>query len=399
MKITKVDVFKVNIDDNPNWHPVLCRVYTDEGIYGDGEAAMAYGIGCTAAFGMVQDLAKMVIGMDPLENEVIWQKMYRSTFWGQNGGGVFSAGMSAIDLALWDIKGKYFNVPVYKLLGGKMQDNLRTYASQLQFGWLDRMSAMFTTEEYVEAAKRAVDQGYDAIKIDFFTYKPNHTGFVDSERTTLVTPENVAIVEERVKAVREAVGPNVDIIMENHSYLDALSAVQMAKTVEKYNIYYYEEPNTPDPQTARYISAKTNIPIANGERIYTRWQYKQFFEEGTLQVAQPDLGTCGGLTEVKKICDMAYAYDVAIQVHACGSPLCTAAALNLEAAIPNFIIHEHHQANLTDFNRKLCKYDWQPVNGRFKVPELPGLGNEISDYVLENAEKATVEGGEFWKMA
>lgn len=123
MKITKIDVFYVDDKEAPSIHPVLCGVYTDTGLYGDGEAAMSYGVGAKAAFGMVQDLANIVVGMDPLENEIIWDKMYRTTFWGQNGGGVFTAGMSAIDIALWDIKGKFFNVPIYTLLGGKLNDN------------------------------------------------------------------------------------------------------------------------------------------------------------------------------------------------------------------------------------------------------------------------------------
>ncbi len=172
MKITKIDVFQVSSPDNPVWRPVLCRVYTDKGIYGDGEAAMAYGVASAGAFGMVQELANLVIGMNPLENEVIWQKMYRSTFWGQNGGGVFTAAMSAIDMAVWDIRGKYFNAPLYTLLGGKMRDNLRTYASQLQFGWGDTMKDMLTVDDYVRSAKKAVAEGYDCIKIDFFWYKP-----------------------------------------------------------------------------------------------------------------------------------------------------------------------------------------------------------------------------------
>jgi galactonate dehydratase len=399
MKITKIDVFRVDDPSNTNWHPVLCRVYTDTGLYGDGEAAIAYGIGSTGAFGMVQDLAKLVIGMDPLDTEVIWQKLYRKTFWGQNGGSIVTAGISAIDLALWDIKGKFFNVPVYKLLGGKQNDNLRTYASQLQFGWTAEMGAVFTNDEYVAAAKRALAEGYTAIKIDFFTFRPEGGTYTDKERTTLISPDILAQVVGRVKAVREAVGSNVDIIIENHSFLDAQSAVQLAAAVEPYKIFYFEEPNTPDPQTARYISSKINIPIANGERIYTRWQFKQYFQDNTLQIAQPDLGTCGGITEVKKICDMAYAYDVAIQIHACGSPICTAASLQVEAAIPNFIIHEQHQANLCDFNIKLCKYDYQPAGGKFKVPELPGLGNELSDYVLNEAPKVTIEGDNaFWSM-
>jgi galactonate dehydratase len=399
MKITKIDVFRVDDPSNTNWHPVLCRVYTDNGLYGDGEAAVAYGIGSTGAFGMVQDLAKLVIGMDPLDTEVVWQKLYRKTFWGQNGGSIVTAGISAIDLALWDIKGKFFNVPVYKLLGGKQNDNLRTYASQLQFGWTKEMGAMFKTADYVAAAKRALAEGYTAIKIDFFTFRPEGGTYTDKERTTLISPDILAQVVERVKAVREAVGDKTDIIIENHSFLDAQSAVQLAAAVEQYNIFYYEEPNTPDPQTARYISSKIHIPIANGERIYTRWQYKHYFQDNTLQIAQPDLGTCGGITEVKKICDMAYAYDVSIQIHACGSPVCTAASLQVEAAIPNFIIHEHHQANLCDFNIKLCKYDYQPVQGKFKVPDLPGLGNELSDYVLKESPKVTIEGDNaFWSM-
>ncbi|MGI6349126.1 MAG: mandelate racemase/muconate lactonizing enzyme family protein [Eubacteriaceae bacterium] len=391
MKITKIDVFQVSSPDNPVWRPVLCRVYTDKGIYGDGEAAMAYGVASAGAFGMVQELANLVIGMNPLENEVIWQKMYRSTFWGQNGGGVFTAAMSAIDMAVWDIRGKYFNAPLYTLLGGKMRDNLRTYASQLQFGWGDTMKDMLTVDDYVRSAKKAVAEGYDCIKIDFFWYKPEGGRYQEDDQTTLLDPKTLEVVVERVKAVREAVGPYVDIIMENHSLTDAQSAVQLAKAVEPYNIYYFEEPNTPDPHTAQYISEKTNIPIANGERIYTRWQYTKFFEKNTIQVAQPDIGNCGGITEVKKICDLAYIYDVAVQLHACGSPLSTAAALHIEASIPNFIVHEHHIINITPANIRLCKYDYQPVNGKFKVPDLPGLGNELSDYVLKESKKVTIE--------
>ena len=138
MKITKVDVMMLHTKRKggvTGWRPVVCRIFTDEGIYGDGEAALAYGTAAPAAMGMIQDLAKLIIGMDPLDNEVIWNKMYKRTFWAQNGGPIIFSGMSAIDIALWDIKGKFFGLPVYKLLGGKMRDNLRCYASQLQFGW------------------------------------------------------------------------------------------------------------------------------------------------------------------------------------------------------------------------------------------------------------------------
>ena len=397
MKITKIDIF---MEDLPveqfkkgTWCPILCRVYTDEGIYGDGEAALAYGNAQNAAFGMVKDLAKLVIGMDPLDNEVIWDKLYKTTFWGQGGGPVVNAGISAIDIALWDIKGKYFNVPVYKLLGGKRRDNLRCYASQLQFGWSDHGEVMASTEDYVNVCKKAVDEGYDAVKIDFFTFDRDGRAFAKMEEMQrLLKPYYVQLVEERVAACREAVGPNVDIIMENHSRPDAQSAIQLGRAVQKYNIFYFEEPNTPTPKMNKFISDRLDMPIAQGERIYTRWQYAPYFENNSVQVIQPDMGNTGGITETKKICDMAYVYDVSVQIHVCAGPISTAAALHMECAIPNFVIHEHHRNCLYEANRKLAIYDYQPVNGKYKVPDLPGLGNEHSEYALTHySAKETIE--------
>ena len=392
MKITQIDIMTPHIQENPMWRPILCRIHTDEGIYGDGEAALAYGIASPAAAGMIRDLATLIIGMDPLDSEVIWDKLYKSTFWGQNGGpGVF-AGISALDIALWDIKGKVFNVPVYKLLGGKRRDNLRTYASQLQFGWSDHAETLTTLDEYREVSKKAVAEGYDAIKIDFFTYAPEDgRRYTDEDCTRLLSPKLVDVVESRVAAVREAIGPNVDIIMENHSRPDAQSAVQLGRAVQKYNIFYFEEPNTPNPKTAKFISSKLSMPIAHGERVYSRWQYAPFFEDQSIQVIQPDLGNCGGLTEGKKICDMAYVYDISVQAHVCASPLSTAVALHLESVIPNFVIHEHHTNNLKPWNKELCTVDWQPVDGKFKVPEGPGLGCEFTDKVLNTENKIIVK--------
>ena len=391
MKIVKVDVMQLGTDVRPDWRPIVCRIYTDEGIYGDGEAAMAYDVGALGAFGMLQELAKMVIGMDPLDNEVIWDKLYRSTFWGQNGGPVTFSAISAIDIALWDIKGKYFKVPVYKLLGGKKRDNLRCYASQLQFGWGEVRIPARTPEDYAKNAKKAVEEGYDAVKFDFFLYNEEDGFFNDNDRLGLLSKKYLNIVEKRIAAVREAVGPDVDIIMENHSYTDAQSALQLGRMAEKYDIFCFEEPTTPYPKITKYMSDKLNIPIATGERIYSRWQYAQYFENCSVQMIQPDFGNCGGITEGKKICDMAYAYDVGVQGHACGSPLSNVVALHLECVIPNFVIHEHHAVNLTPYNKSYCIYDYQPVNGKFKVPELPGLGNELSESAINNSVKVTIE--------
>ncbi len=391
MKITKVDVMEFVCPSVPFFRPIGCRVYTDEGIYGDGEAALSYGVGASAAFGMVKDLAKMIIGMDPLETEVIWHKFHRGTFWGQAGGPVVYAGISALDVALWDIKGKYLNQPIWKLLGGRFREDLRCYASQIHQGFGPVHERRAKTEEYVEIARHVVEIGYDAIKVDFMVFDENGNPYGWEDRKALLTPHVIGVFEERLAAIREAVGPKVDIIIENHSNLDALSALQVAHMAEPYNIMYFEEPTTPSVKTSKYICENTSIPIANGERIFSRWQYIPYFENMCLQIAQPDIGTCGGFSEAKKICDIANAYDVAIQAHACGTPISSTAALHLEAAIPNFIIHEHHLCFLHGYNRELCTQDYQPVNGRITIPDLPGLGNEWSETALDGAIRFTVE--------
>ncbi|MBR1672306.1 MAG: mandelate racemase/muconate lactonizing enzyme family protein, partial [Fretibacterium sp.] len=343
------------------------------------------------AFGMIQDLAQIIIGMDPLDNEVIWEKLYKSTFWGQNGGPVIFSAISALDTALWDIRGKFFKVPVYQLLGGKMRSRLRSYASQLQFGWDDRKIPALSVEDYVRNAKKAVAEGYDAIKFDFFTYDPDGHRYCAEETTRRLIPRHFNIVVGRLAAVREAVGPDVDIIMENHAYIDAQGAVQLGRAAEEFNVMYFEEPCTPTPEMTKFVAERVRVPISQGERVYSRWGYAPYFVNGSAQLIQPDIGNCGGITEAKKICDMAHVYDVGVQAHVCASPLSTAAALQLEAAIPNFTIHEHHVYNRFDYNRQLCIHDYQPHDGFIEVPDLPGLGNELSDFCFSHGEVVTVQ--------
>jgi len=199
------------------------------------------------------------------------------------------------------------------------------------------------------------------------------------------------MVIDRLAAVREAIGPDVDIIMENHSYIDAQGAVQLGRLAEKYNVMYFEEPTTPNPKMNKFVADRVRIPIAQGERIYSRWGYAPYFEDGSIQLIQPDMGNCGGMTEAKKICDMAHVYDVGVQMHVCASPLSTAAALQLEAAIPNFMIHEHHVYNRYAYNKAMCIYDYQPVNGKYSIPDKPGLGNELSDFCFKYSVLVTVK--------
>jgi len=399
MKIVKIEILSINSKLNYGgkdgvsrpWRPIIVRVETDEGIYGYGEVGMCYGVGASAGFGMAEDLAKMLIGRDPMNTEQIWDDMMKKTFWGQGGGTAVFGGMSGIDIALWDIKGKALGVPVYKLLGGKCRKNLRVYASQIQFGWGTEWKGLITPQEYAEAALKAVSEGYDAVKVDPLEIDMN--GGVKTVNLNGIQPHNILKRGiDRVEAIRKAVGDNVDIIIENHAETDTTSAIQFGKLLEPYNIFMYEEPVMPlNPDMTRCIKEKVKIPLAGGERIYSRWGYRNFFEKHMLDVIQPDLGTCGGISEGKKVADMAYMYDITVQAHVCGSPIAKAAALHFETAIPNFCIHEHHRSALMPDNVALCKYDYQPVHGKYVVPELPGIGQELTNAAYENADRVVIK--------
>ena len=196
---------------------------------------------------------------------------------------------------------------------------------------------------------------------------------------------------ERIAACREAGGDDLDIIIEIHSLLDANTAAELGKALEPYHIMYFEEPTSPEnPSNFRHIKEKCNLPLATGERSYTRWGFRQFFEDRTLSVIQPDLCNTGGITETKKICDMAQVYDMGVQIHVCGGPIATAAALQVEAAIPNFTIHEEHNANLLTKFKKAGKYYYAPKNGAYEVPDLPGIGQEMSEEAMATARKKVV---------
>ncbi len=396
MKIVSVDIIDVK---NPiqsavaKWRPVVVRINTDEGVSGFGEVGMAYGVGASAGFGMAKDLSRLLIGEDPMRSEFIWDKMQKKTFWGQGGGTVVSAGMSAIDTALWDIKGKVLGVPCYQLLGGKTRNELRTYASQLQFGWGDpeKKEHLTTPEQYAAAAVRAVEDGYDAIKVD--VNEIDEQGY--AKRRNLYgafARRDLMVGYNRLKAIREAIGYDVDIIVEAHALTDKVSAVEFGRMIEEFRISAYEEPvMNLNPQCLKEVREHINIPIAAGERVFTRWGFREFLERHIIDLIQPDLGTCGGMSECKKICDMGHIYDTTCQVHVCGGPIMTAASLQLEAAIPNFAIHELHRYALLEGNRVTCKYDYLPENGKYSIPDLPGIGQELTDKCIAESPKETVK--------
>ena len=399
MKITSVDIIKTF--KNPSraaeiavggvpWHPVCVRINTDEGISGYGEIGVAYGNAQSAGFGMGIDFAKCIIGLNPMNNEEIWNRLHRLTFWGMGNGGVIMAGISGIDIALWDIRGKALNAPVYQLLGGKTNSKLRAYASQLQFDWGKVSHSLAKPEEYAEAMKKAMADGFTAVKVDPVGFDPEGNWMGWSTRGILQR-EQMELAVERVAAMREA-GPDVDIIIELHALTDATTSVQLGRELEKLNCFYYEEPTQPlNPALFREISQKVNIPIATGERVYTRWGYRPFYEDRSISIIQPDLCNTGGLTEGKKICDMAHVYDIGVQVHCCGGPISAAAALQLEAVIPNFVIHELHASALIQDNIDLCKYDYVAKDGYFEVPDKPGIGQELTEEAIANSEVVTVK--------
>lgn len=395
MKIASLDVIALEKEKGCGSRPVIVRINTDEGIYGYGEAAIAIGCGSTAAYELLKDMGPMIIGMDAMAHEVIWEKLYKQSFWAQGNGAVFFSAISAIDIALWDIKGKALGVPVYQLLGGKQRDRLRAYASQLQFGWgtdeFNPGASRGDVDFYREACQKAMDQGYDAVKINFLRFDRDGKMLSYLDTTGHLSRQSMHTAEERIAAVRETVGPDVDIIIENHAMTDANTAVQFARMASRYDIMFLEEGCTPlNPQVMRRIADNTDIPLATGERTYTRWGFLPFLENGSLSVIQPDIGNCGGITECKKICDMAHVYDVGVQTHVCSSPISVAVSLQLEAAIPNFVIHEHHIANTTAVTINECVHNYQPVNGYFEIPDLPGIGQELSDYALKHARIETV---------
>lgn len=399
MKITSVDIIKTFREPSRNaeiavggvpWHPVCVRINTDEGISGYGEIGVAYGNAQSAGFGMGVDFAKCIIGLDPLNNEEIWNRLHRLTFWGMGNGGVIMAGISGIDIALWDIKGKVFHAPVYQLMGGKTNTKLRAYASQLQFDWGKVSRALSKPEEYAEAAKKAMADGFSAIKVDPIGFDKDGNWMGWSSRGVLQR-EQMDMAVKRVAAMREA-GPDLDIIIELHALTDTNTSIQLGRELEQLDCFYYEEPTQPlNSALFKEISAKVKIPLATGERVYTRWGYRPFFEDHSIGIIQPDLCNTGGLTEGKKICDMAHVYDMGVQVHCCGGPISAAAALQLEAVIPNFVIHELHASALIQDNIDLCKYDYQAVDGYFEVPERPGIGQELTEEAIAASEVITVK--------
>lgn len=358
MKIRDVTTHFVNTGPSRNW--VLVKVSTDEGIHGWGEASVE-GKEKTVAQA-IAELERQLVGRDPFQIELLWQEMYRNAFW--VGGPILNSAISGVEQALWDIKGKALGVPVWQLLGGRVHDRVRAYAN----GWFRGCK---TPKQFASAAVATVEQGFTALKWDPFG---GASLFINHEQEEIA----VAIVRE----VRNAVGPKIDLLIEVHGRLSPANAIRIAHRLAEFNPFFYEEPVPPENVDALAMVARSiPIPVATGERLFTKWGFKDVIEKQAAAVIQPDICHDGGILETRKIAAMAQVYYVGLAPHNPNGPLSTAACVHVDACTPNFLIQEFVVSD-AELRKAIQKEGMTLVDGHFVVPERPGLGVEIDESAL-----------------
>lgn len=361
MKISGYELFQVP----PRW--LFLKVVTDDGVIGWGEPVIE-GRAATVKVA-VDELMENLVGKDPMNIEDHWNVMYRAGFY--RGGPILMSAISGIDQALWDIKGKFYNAPIHQLLGGKAHTKMKVYS------WIggDRPS------EVGDAAKALISTGITALKMN----ATEELQYIDSY-------EKINHAIARIAAVREAIGPSVGIGIDFHGRVHKPMAKILAKELEPYHPMFIEEPVLPENNEAlREIAQHTTIPIATGERMFSRWQFKNLLKDGYADIIQPDVSHAGGITECKKIISMAEAFDVAAAPHCPLGPIALAACLQVDATCHNAFIQEqslgihYNQGNdLLDYLTDKTVFDYE--NGYVKIPEGAGLGIQINeDYVRQMA--------------
>jgi galactonate dehydratase len=361
MKITAVKTFIVP----PRW--LFVKIETDGGLSGWGEAVLEGRAATVAA--CVEELAGYLIGADPSPIEDHWTVLYRGGFY--RGGGVHMSALAGIDQALWDIKGKALGVPIYKLLGGPVRERIKVYS------WIggDRPS------DVACAAIEGVKRGFQALKMNGCS----ELNYIDSHTKIDTSVANV-------QAVREAVGRDVGIGIDFHGRVSRPMAKTLIKALEPFAPMFIEEPVLSEHAEALAdIAANTSIPIALGERLFSRWDFKSILREGHVDIIQPDPSHAGGITETRKIAAMAECHDVALALHCPLGPIALAACLQLDAVCQNAAIQEqslgihYNQANdILDYLIHPKVFDY--VDGYVSIPDGPGLGIEINEeYVVDRA--------------
>ncbi|WP_254062954.1 galactonate dehydratase [Caulobacter sp. S45] len=355
MKITRIDTFKVP----PRW--MFVRVETDEGIVGWGEASLEGH--AEAVEGAYASLRDRFIGADPARIEDIWQVAYRGGFY--RGGPVLMSALSGLDQALWDIKGKALGVPVWQLLGGKVRDKVQCYA------WIggDKPS------DVGEAARGRREQGFTAVKMNAV-----------ADLRWLASPRDLDAVVERVAAVK---AEGADAAVDFHGRVHKAMARRLSERLEEVEPLFIEEPLLSENiEGLEQLSRQISIPIAFGERLYSRWDFKRYFERGIVDIAQPDLSHAGGISEVRRIAAMAEAYDVGIAPHCPLGPIAFAACLQIAISTPNFVIEEmslgiHYNTDGHDLLTYLADRSVFDVkDGYVAATEKPGLGIELDEATI-----------------
>lgn len=347
MKITKLETIFVK----PRW--LFLKVHTDAGIVGLGEPIVE-GRAQTVATA-VHEIGRYLIGQDPRRIEHHWQAIYRGQFY--RGGPVLTSALSGIEQALWDILGKSLGVPVYQLLGGRTRDKIRMY------GWLHGE----TYGDYIESAKVGVDAGFTAFKTGLI-------GAMDIVDTAVTVDKNI----ERFAQLRDAVGYEVDLGIDFHGRVSPAMAVQLAKALEPYRPMFIEEPVLPENvDTMVTVARSTTIPIATGERLFTKWGFREVLEKQAAVILQPDLSHAGGILETKKIAAMGEVYYTAVAPHCPLGPIALASCLQLDACIPNFLVQEH-----VTTGEGYIKKPFNIIDGYIHLSDKPGLGIELDEDAL-----------------
>jgi galactonate dehydratase len=362
MKISNVELFMVP----PRW--LFVKISTDEGIAGWGEPIVEGHAATVAA--SVQEFAEFLIGRDPAAIEDLWQTMYRARFY--RGGPVLMSAIAGIDQALWDIKGKCLGVPIYSLLGGPVREKMRVYA------WIggDRPADVAT------AALEKKALGFNAIKMN-----------ATEEMHYIEAFDKVEAVIARVAAIREAVGSSFGIGVDFHGRIHKPMAKVLARELEPYHLMFIEEPALPENnEVMREVAANTSTPIATGERMYSRWDFKKLLQDGYVDIIQPDVSHAGGISETVKIAAMAEAYDVALAPHCPLGPIALAACLHVDAVARNAFIQEQSLGIHYNQGNDLLDYLVDPgvfayEDGYVTLPSRPGLGIEVNEEVVREAAK------------
>ena len=375
MKITRLTTYAVP----PRW--LFLKIETDEGLIGWGEPVVE-GRAYTVATA-VNELSDYLVGKDPLQIEKHWHAMYRGAFY--RGGPILMSAIAGVDQALWDIKGKYHDAPIHQLLGGQVRDRIKVYA------WVggDRPA------DIVSSAQNAVNEGFSATKMN-----------LTEELQVIDHLSKIDDAVERIASLRGAVGNKLDIAVDFHGRVHAPMAKVLIKAIEPYNPLFIEEPVLSEQlETMAQLRRNTHIPIATGERLYSRFDYKNLFTLGAADIIQPDVSHAGGITECKKIAAMAESWDLALAPHCPLGPIALAACLQIDAVSQNAFIQEQSQGIHYNQSNDLTDYLSDPSvlhfsAGYVDIPQGPGLGIEINeDYVIERSKVGHRWHNPLWQHA